>query len=96
MTLRELTGKESGVVVYQNLAIICNWSGIDGLPVMSMFGIMGDGLEIDEVEPRYYDDLSDFFDGVEVYSVNDSDQLPSSGWVYDLGDAIVVTNDDWN
>lgn len=47
ITLMDLTGQESGIVVYDNgssspEAIICNWSSIDGLP--RLLGVMPNGM----------------------------------------------------
>ena len=51
-TLQELTGHESGLVLYQESheAIYCNWSSINGLPRTFATGLIGLGEEIPEVE----------------------------------------------
>ncbi len=44
MDLQELTGQESGIVIYDNKeAVICNWVNIAGYPRLAPFGfkIMG-------------------------------------------------------
>lgn len=39
LTLLELTGQESGVVIYNNgNTIICNWSSLEGLPYVFLNG----------------------------------------------------------
>lgn len=96
-TLVELTSKESGAVIYDdNTCVICNWSGIEGFPMISPIGIMGDGSEIPEVEPEFLEVKHIFEDLDEIYSTADFDALPDKGWVYDLGDTVVITFDDWN
>ncbi len=53
-TLQDLTGKESGIVIYKNEnvyeAVVCNWSSISGYPRVDPFGltILGFGEEIPE------------------------------------------------
>ncbi len=99
--LQELTGQESGIVIYNGKeAIICNWSGIEGLPfyVLAM-GIIGLGEEIPEVEGQHVDDLSGYLpDGIIVYDYNniDEDDLPKGGKVYKIDeDVTVIAPDGW-
>lgn len=42
--LQDLTGQESGVVIYDTGAIVCNWAHYDGMPRLSMSGDMVIGL----------------------------------------------------
>ena len=59
--LEEITGQESGVVLYPTAgapeAVICNWSGIDGLPRVFATGLLGLGeslalVSVTEIEGR--------------------------------------------
>ena len=75
-TLNELTGQESGIVVYGNKNVLCcNWRGMDNyeLPVLSPIGgLMG---------WRYDRSL---FDGVESRRVDDiRTELPGTVWCED-------------
>ena len=97
--LQELTGQESGIVIYNNNeGILCNWSSINGLPRMFATGLIGMGEEIPEVKGERVEDLSDLFDGVEIniFADYDEEELPQSGTVYYLpNDVIVIAPDDW-
>ena len=97
--LQELTGQESGIVIYDGKeGIICNWSSINGIPRMFVTGIIGLGEEIPEIEGVHYEDLSSFFDGVDINICADynDDELPKSGTVYEISDDVtVVAPDDW-
>lgn len=97
--LQELTGQESGIVIYGREGILCNWSSIKGLPRIFATGLVGLGEEIPEVEGEHVDDLSGILEGVEIniYANYDDDELPKSGTVYEISDdVIVVAPDGWN
>jgi hypothetical protein len=54
LNLFELTGQESGVVVYENgNTIICNWSNFDGLPHLlvpiGLFGFECDDITVEDI-----------------------------------------------
>jgi hypothetical protein len=40
-SLRDLTGNESGAVVFDKEAIICNWASIQGVPRLFVTGLIG-------------------------------------------------------
>lgn len=96
VSLRELTSQESGMIMYGNEVIICNWSSFDGLPKMFASGIIDWPTEIPVVEGEHYKDLSVLLDDVNViYNVN-NDELPISGTVYRISnDVIVIAPDGW-
>lgn len=99
-TLEELTGQESGIVVYQNEGILCNWSSVDGLPRMFVTGIIGLGEDIPKVKGKHVKDLGPYLDGVEisavVYDYKEEDHPLNGGTVYDLGDdVLVIAPDGW-
>lgn len=49
--LRELTGQDSGIVIYPNGdTVICNWEGLDGLPRLFAGMLIGLGEPIAEPE----------------------------------------------
>jgi len=70
--LHDLTGQESGVVVYDNNGrdeiIICNWTACDGLPRVDPLGIcvMGLGEALYLVGQRPIDDLGSLVDTKDV------------------------------
>lgn len=97
-SLRELTGQESGIVIYGKKGILCNWSGIFGLPRMFATGLIGLNEEIPVVEGEHMDDLTGILDGVDVsICANFTDEeLPKAGTVYEISDeAIVLAPDEW-
>jgi len=98
--LQELTGQESGIVIYDGrVGIVCNWSSINGYPRMFALGLMLIGLneEIPQVEGVRNDSLAQVLDGVEVHCFSDTEELPETGTVYNISDAItVIAPDDWN
>lgn len=94
--LQELTGQESGIVIYENGAVLCNWSSIDGLPRIFVTGLIGLGEEIPEIKGEHYDDLSFLLDEVEITALSDDAEIPESGTVYRISDDVtVVAPDDW-
>lgn len=90
--LQELTGQESGIVIYGNEGILCNWSSINGLPRILATGLVGMGEEIPKVEGEHLDDLSGVLDGVEitVCANYDDEELPKVGTVYEVDDGILI------
>ena len=97
--LQELTGQESGIVIYDGReAILCNWSSIKGLPRVFATGLIGMGENIPEVEGEHSDNLVDLLDGIDIYdySAEQSDEPPKSGTVYEINDNVtVIAPDDW-
>lgn len=96
--LQELTGQESGIVIYGREGILCNWSGIKGLPRIFATGLIGLGEEIPAVEGEHTDDLSGVLEGVEinVYANYTDEELSKPGTVYELSDdVVVVAPDGW-
>jgi hypothetical protein len=97
-SLYQLTGQESGIVIYGSDGILCNWSSIDGLPKMFINTIIGLGEEIPEVNGKHENDLSDILDGVDigVYADYTDDKLPKSGTVYQIRDDVtIIAPDGW-
>ena len=74
MTLIELTGHESGIIIYGDDAVgVFNWGrcGDNQLPLLSPFGL-----------PMPWPDAGDVFDDVEEAHVKDiRDELPGSIWM---------------
>ena len=72
MTLEELTGQESGIVVFGNTtreAIVCNWAGINGLPRLFATGLIGLGDLSDAMlaaDPRPVDDVGLALEGAQI------------------------------
>lgn len=103
MTLQELTGQESGVVVYHETgeAIACNWVGIEGLPRVFAGAIVGLG-EMPEVIDRFQSEAAAVASRLEavriIYSEAPAGELPpGQSIVYKLGTAAtVIAPLDWN
>lgn len=83
--LMELTGRESGIIIYPNKAsILCNWSSIEGLPKLLAGTLIGLGEPIDE--PKEIRELT----GREMKK-----QLTGTKVEYDInGDFINIVIDD--
>jgi hypothetical protein len=68
--LQEITGQESGIVVYEDAVIVANWSSYEtGLPVISPFGTVMEWPEEQplEVSEEYYvDDIRTVLPGTLV------------------------------
>jgi len=94
--LQELTGQESGIVIYDGKGILCNWSSINGFPRISAFGLVGLGEEIPEVAGEHMD-ISSLLEGVniEIHAHYTDEELPKFGTVYQIGDITVIAPDDW-
>ncbi|MFA5452914.1 MAG: hypothetical protein WC248_05035 [Candidatus Methanomethylophilaceae archaeon] len=101
--LQELTGQESGIVVYPaaKMGIVCNWSSKDGLPRMLEAAVIWSGESIpDAPAKRYgYADMAEIFKNLEIIDTSEDrggDVLPHiSGKVFDLGAVVVIAPDDW-
>ncbi|HPZ31305.1 MAG TPA: hypothetical protein PLW17_07595 [Limnochordia bacterium] len=101
ITLHELTEQESGVVIYGNEGIICNWSSFSGLPRLFATGLIDwPASIIERVEGEHYEDLSEILDRVEIIYGADQPK-PKSGKVYEVATdesdkIIVIAPDGWN
>ncbi len=96
--LMELTGQESGIVVYGNgEAIVCNWVNVSGLPRVSMAGIIGLNEEIDKVE-GLNGRIEDYVDaGDVIYKDNDDGLKYGDATIYKLpGEIIIIAPKGWN
>ena len=94
--LQDLTGRESGIVVYGSNGIICNWAGIEGLPMIAPTGLMGTGESVPEVAGAHADDLAPYLEGVEITNMTSGDGEIAGGTVYELGDDVLaITPDGW-
>lgn len=101
-TLQELTGQESGIVIYsgnggQPEAVVCNWSNVKGFPRVDPFclTVLGFGEEIPPVEGVIIDDISSRLEGVEIVFANDED-MPASGTAYQIENILVIAPSGWN
>lgn len=81
-TLQDLTGQESGVVVYGREGIICNWSSINGLPRMFVTGLLGLGeiglesigeVPLAEITPKPIEDIGAALEEVFIIYGDDAD-----------------------
>lgn len=94
MTLEELTGHESGIVIYGDNSVgVCNWCdcGDNQFPLLSPLRL-----------PMPWPEDYDVFDGAEnSYCKDIRDELPGSIWIEHGEDGDVVATDmdvvyDWN
>ena len=76
LTLMELTGQESGVVVYGDEVIVTNWSSINGLPRMAPgnIGIIGRPDEIMVGKKYNVDDIRTALPGKIVEVERDEEE----------------------
>lgn len=90
-TLQELTGQESGIVIYGGEAVVCNWSHIQGFPRVDPLGltVLGFGEEIPAVQPKPCTNISELMEGITIIFANGED-MPMAGRVYELPDDITV------
>jgi hypothetical protein len=94
MNLHELTGFESGVVVFKESgeAYIANWSGFDGIPRMfanALFGL-GNGNDIQITDNDEFDDIA-----VEIASANAPKNYTINGR-YENDEVIIFTFNGWD
>lgn len=101
--LMELTGQESGIVIYSNQeGLICNWSSINGYPRVDPigFGVIGLCENIPNVEPEYTEDIGmELADINIIYDINNdlNDLYEWPGSKYILGNDIVIfAPKDWH
>ena len=100
MKLEEITGKESGAILFENGEIIvCNWRGIEGIPRHSPFGIIGLGENfvaspIEEVPEELQEAMREDEIIHNGESFNDEDR---KAWEINTGSEkiIVATHDEW-
>ena len=103
-TLQELTGQESGIVIFYGdgqgrpEAVICNWTSVEGLPRLDPFGfaVLGFGEEIEPVEPEHLDDIAEALEGAEIVFSND-EYLSGPAKSYQLEEhhALVLAPEGW-
>lgn len=102
--LMEITGQESGIVVYSNgNSIICNWSGKTGLPYVSPIGTGLIFLEVEgEVaEKKHADDISPYVREILYDRNGDAERLAETpGNLYTIKTAedivVVIAPEGWN
>jgi hypothetical protein len=100
MDLQELTGQESGIVVFfgegKPQAVVCNWAGVAGLPRLFGSGVVGLGEELERVEPEACENVTGYLDGVEIVYARGED-LPERARLFDLAEhnAAVLAPEGW-
>ena len=97
--LQELTGRESGIVLYGRHGVMCNWSGMRGIPKEFATGLLDDFESIPVVEGVHVDDLTPYLDDadIDIMCNYDEGRCPlDGGTVYELGNGVlVITPDGW-
>jgi hypothetical protein len=101
-TLQELTGQESGIVIYCGAggtpeAIVCNWSNVQGYPRIDPCGltVIGFGEEIPEVEGENTSNIPVLLSDVHIVYANGED-MPQSGTKYRIDDILIIAPEGWN
>lgn len=105
--LDEIQGQESGLIVYGDEVIICNWSSadLDGLPkLFEPLGLISLKEKFNAEKVEYCENLLSELDGKNViYDFNnDFETLSNTGgmkfniYVDDKIQAVVYMPDDWN
>ena len=105
--LWELTRQESGIVLYREgdtghvEAIICNWSGVDGLPRISPLGdTIGLGEHIPKVKGHEADweEIDTLMRGAWI-GYSHGEQMPNNAMRFDFNigalEVTVLAPDDW-
>lgn len=96
--LQELTGYESGAVLYEESGeiIICNWSNIEGLPRMFATGLIGMG---ETLTAELLDETpAEVITAMNKHEDEQGTEQSTSGftaWRLN-GIAIVTIQEDWN
>lgn len=105
--LADIKGQESGIIVYDNEVIICNWSSadLDGLPkLFEPLGLIALKEKFNAEKVEYCENILNELDGKNViYDFNnDFESLSNTGgmkfniYVDNKIQAIVYMPDDWN
>lgn len=100
-TLLELTGQESGIVIYegegQAEAVVCNWSSVQGFPRVDPLGltVLGFGEDIPDVPGAPVNDVPSRLAGVQIVFANGED-MPAAGVEYRIDDILIIAPEGWN
>ena len=102
--LDDLVGQESGIVIYDTVAIICNWSASTGEPKISTHGdIIELPTKIKKTKGRRLkaSEVVSLLDGIEIiYDVNGDESALRNGEYsarrFQLDGAIVLAPDGWS
>ena len=96
MRLQELTGYESGVVIFKETeeGIVTNWSSIDGIPRIFVTGIvgLGDGEDLQKVDNSEHEDFA-----INLANASDcDDQENIIDGIWENETVVVFVFKDWN
>lgn len=103
MDLKQLTGQESGIIVYGNNYItVANWNGLDGLPVIYPTGLIGNmpSIPVESLKVSQVNDVASLLP--ESYEIlhdpnGDLDRLSGPGTAYTIRDEImIIAPEGWN
>lgn len=96
MNLQDLTGRESGAVLFGNDDIlICNWSQISGVPRVFATGIIGLGETISAVRCDVPETVISAINDYEEENGSSPSKEGFTAWRVNE-DCIVVTQENWN
>jgi hypothetical protein len=99
-SLQELTGYESGVIVYKGgVAFATNWSWIDGLPVQFLGGVIGteEELEFSKINeaPKEIMEIA-FALAEQEHKDSGDEEKPIIDEIFENEDCYIFTFDGWN
>ena len=97
--LQELTGRESGIIVYgPNQGILLNWAALDGIPRLFATGLVGSPEEIPDVKGCKINNLHQIIANIDLDILADytDDEFPETAVTYQVADdVLVITPDGW-
>ena len=102
-TLQDVTGYESGAVIYGNEVIVLNWSSVIGLPRLFATGAIGLGEDLEALAERVDEAGMDADEvaltleaGREECERNGDEPTVAISGAWRVKDALVVTFEGWN
>ena len=101
-TLQDVTGQESGAVIYGNEVLVLNWSSVSGLPHLFATGAIGLGEDLESLAERVDEagmDASEIALALEAgrdeCARNGDEPTVAISGAWRVKDALVVTFEDW-
>lgn len=102
MTLQDITGYESGVLIYKESgeAVMLNWAHIDGIPRQFANGLIGMGEALDDFDEVSQDVVDgDYLTAALEIAKLDADEngvdMPVIDKIYENPEVIAITFEGW-
>jgi hypothetical protein len=98
MTLQDITGQESGAVLFPKSGeiIICNWTQVEGIPRLftNLNTLIGLGESLDDAEPCEVP--AEVITVMQEHEREQGTPVSTAGFsAWRVADVIVVTQEDW-